>query len=303
MPPVIHRSALMQSRKVELTSQDFVQQSNGLVQVSLGFAAAASDAASVLPLFRVDSQPPINPSMISLNELQSGKLYMDNFSSSQANGLLQITASYVGASLNALRKPMISDSVERRNISIKVPAFRTTANTFSYIDGVPMLINKDTTIQYDRYRIEVQLRNEEQQVAAVANESIDYSIPAAVGTNERDGLIMGATFSQRTVTDTFSSNRSLGIALFDSTAPSGNSRPFTNYSDEKLPGFEFRSMSALQILQALASPSTPNSRPGVSVINTGKIDHVTPTVKLIANAYELQFDATTFYIKYGGTIS
>ena len=299
MPSLLHRSALMQSRKVALTSQDFVEQSNGLVQVSLGYTAAASDAASVLPLFRVDSQPPITPSIVSLNDLQSGKLYMANFSSSQANGLLQITASYVGASLNALRKPRISDSIERKNISIKVPAFRTAANRIDIVNGSPVLINETSTVRYDRYGIDVHLRNEEQQVAVVANEAIDYSAPPALDTNERAGLLMGATFTSRNVFWVLDQGNFSGIEL----PPQGSNSVFTKYGDTKLPGFEFRSMSALEILQALASPSTPKSRPGVSVINTGKIEHVTPTVRLIANAYELQFNAAALYGKYGATIS
>jgi len=299
MPSLLHRSSLMQSRKVALTSQDFVEQGNGLVQVSLGYTAAASDASSVLPLFRVDSQPPINPSMISLSELQSGKLYMANFSSSQANGLLQITASYVGASLNALRKPRISDSIERKNISIKVPAFRTAANRIAIVDGSPVLINETSVVRYDRYGIDAHLRNEEQQVAVVANEAIDYSAPPALDTNDRAGLLMGATFTSRNVFWVLDGNNFSGIEL----PTQGSNSVFTKYGDTKLPGFEFRSMSALEILQALASPSTPKSRPGVSVINTGKIEHVTPTVRLIDNAYELQFNGAALYGKYGATIS
>ena len=298
MPSLLHRSALMQSRKVALISQDFVEQGNGLVQVSLGYTAAASDASSVLPLFRVDSQPPINPSMISLNELQSGKLYMASFSSSQANGLLQITASYVGASLNALRKPLISDSVERKNISIKVPAFRTSANRYIVVDGIPILTNETPTVRYDRYGIDVHLRNEEQQVAVVANEAIDYSAPPALDTNERAGLLMGATFTSRNVFWKLDGDNFSGVE----SPPQGSDSVFTKYSDIKLPGFEFRSMSALEIVQALATPRTSKSNAGVSVINTGKIEHVTPTVRLQANAYELQFNAAALYGKYGATI-
>ena len=299
MPSLLHRSALMQSRKVALTSQDFVEQGNGLVQVSLGYTAAASDASSVLPLFRVDSQPPINPSMISLNELQSGKLYMASFSSSQANGLLQITASYVGASLNALRKPSISDSVERKTFFIRVPALRTAANRYGYIDGVPTLISEVSAVRYDSYGIEVHLRNEEQQVAVVANEAIDYSLPLAIGTNERAGLLMGATFISKSIFESFGGDKFSGVE----PPPNGGTDPTTVYGSKKLPGFEFRSMDALQILQALASASTSKTNAGVSVINTGKIEHVTPTVRLTSNSYELQFNASPIYSKWGATIS
>jgi hypothetical protein len=255
----------MQSRKVALTSQDFVEQGNGLVQVSLGYTAAASDASSVLPLFRVDSQPPINPSIISLNELQSQKLYMTNFSSSQANGLLQITASYVGASLNALRKPLISDSTERQNIALRVAALRkieTAAELF------------------DEYNIDLFLRNEEQQVAIVTNVDIDYAVPPVLDTNERAGLLTGATF-------TFRKLGGGGVA---------------DDSYVRLRGFAFRSMTALQIMQTLIGPRYDSGVPGAFAINVGKIEHVTPTVRLISKSYVLQFNGLSWTQKYGFTV-
>jgi len=292
MPSLIHRSALMQSRKLALTSQDFVEQGNGLVQVSLGYTAAASDVASVLPLFRVDSQPPISPSIVSLNELQSQKLYMTNFSSSQANGLLQITASYVGASLNALRKPLIFDSVERRSLTITVPSYRTSSVSFS-LTG---FANVDTRIISDFYRIDCYFRTEEQQVAVVANEVIDYTAPPVVATNERAGLLMGATFAYKNVGATFDADRNSGVAL-----ESGRT-VFNPWGDKKLPGYEFRSLTALQILEALATDSTSLTRSGANVINSSKLEHVTPTVRLISNIYELEFNAAVLYGRYGALI-
>ena len=297
MPSLLHRSALMQSRKVALTSQDFVEQGNGLVQVSLGYTAAASDASSVLPLFRVDSQPPITPSIIDLNSLQSQKLYMTNFSSSQANGLLQITASYVGASLNALRKPLIFDSVERRSFRITIAAFRTTSLSYGYtVVGEPIITEGDTSIVYDVYRIDAYLRNEEQQVAIIANEVIDYASPPVISTNERAGLLMGATFTQRFVGKTFDADRYSGVGS-DITQ-----QYFNKLGDKKLPGFEFRSLTALQILEALAGASTYKTNAGMSVINSSKLEHVTPTVRLISNIYEVELNAASIYGKWGATI-
>ncbi len=301
MPSIVRRSALMQSRKLALVSQDFAQQDNGLVQVSLSYTAVASDASSVTPLFRVDSQPPMSPSIIDLNSLQTQKLYLTNFSSSQANGLLQINAVYVGASLNALRKPSISDSVERRSISIDIPSFSYSA--IKYVNtgsSALQVLKKDPVVQYDRYVIDAHLRNEEQQVATVANEAIDYQIPPVLDTNERSGLLMGATFKSRTFSFmTFGDLQSQVTAFGDPQA-----RPLGTwqYSDKKLPGYEFRSMTALQILQALASASTSKNNAGALVVNTGKIEHVTPSVRLISNDYVLQFNSSEIYSKWGARI-
>jgi hypothetical protein len=290
MPSLLHRSALMQSRKVALTSQDFVEQGNGLVQVSLGYTAAASDASSVLPLFRVDSQPPISPSIVSLNDLQSQKLYMTNFSSSQANGLLQITASYVGASLSALRKPLIFDSVERKTYSLRVLSFYRYVIEYNVVDGVAVYTGAvDVEYVYDLYRLDTYFRTEEQQVAVIANEVIDYSSPPVISTNERAGLIMGATFAQRNVGATFDPNR-------NSNLPLARFRPL---GDVKAPGFEFRSMNALQILQAIAGSDSPRRRAGMQIVNNNKLEHVTPSVRLISNIYEVEFDYASIYGRYG----
>jgi hypothetical protein len=203
--------------------------------------------------------------MIDLNGLQSQKLYMANFSSSQANGLLQITASYVGASLNALRKPLISDSTERQNIALRVAALRTTNETAPEV--------------FDSYNIDLFLRNEEQQVAIVTNVDIDYAVPPVLDTNERSGLLTGATF-------TF---RKLGKDAEDD-------------SDVRLRGFAFRSMTALQIMQTLIGPRWDYGDPGAFAINVGKIEHVTPTVRLISKSYVLQFNGLSWTQNYGFTI-
>ena len=301
----------MQSRKVALTSQDFVEQGNGLVQVALGYTAAASDAASVLPLFRVDSQPPINPSMISLNGLQSQKLYMTTFTSSQQNGLLQINASYVGASLNALRKPMIFDSLARRTFILDVPAYRTEAINFYYAEQLQSL-KKDSQIISDFYVIDAYLRKEEHQVAVVAKEAIEYYEPPVIATALRDGLLMGATFRTRYaggnsdfqadrysgVTERFGDAR---ISPLSTIRYSDLQEKFNQLGDKKLPGFAFRSMTAIEILQALASSTSDfKGAAGFSVNNTGgKIEHVTPTVRLMSNLYELQVNFSPIYAKYG----
>jgi hypothetical protein len=309
MPSVIHRSALMQSRKVALTSQDFVEQGNGLVQVALGYTAAASDAASVLPLFRVDSQPPINPSMISLNGLQSQKLYMTTFTSSQQNGLLQINASYVGASLNALRKPMIFDSLERRTFSLEVPAYRT-ATLGSFEADLLQIEPLDSRVITDFYAIHAYLRKEEHQVAVVAKEAIEYFEPPVITTSLRDGLLMGATFTARYVGSDFRADRYSGvterfgdarISPYSSIRYSDLQERFNQKGDKKLPGFAFRSMTAMEILQALASSTSDfKGAAGFSVNNTGgKIEHVTPTVRLMSNLYELQVNFSPIYAKYG----
>ena len=299
MPSIVHRSALMQSRKLALTSQDFVEQGNGLVQVSLGYTAAASDVASVLPLFRVDSQPPISPSMISLNGLQSQKLYMTNFSSSQANGLLEITASYVGASLSALRKPLIFDSVERRSFYITVPAYRSYSLQFTYDytpEPVPRLVSASTYNVTDIYVIDAYLRSEEHQVTMIVNEAIDYPEPPVISTNERAGLIMGATFQRRNIRGTFDPNQysTTGMAL----GPA-----YSQYGDQQLPGYALRSMTALQILEAFAGASTFKTNAGFTVTNSTKLEHVTPTVRLISNIYDLQINTGSIYGKYGATIA
>jgi hypothetical protein len=311
MPSIVHRSALMQSRKLALTSQDFVEQGNGLVQVALGYTAAASDASSVLPLFRVDSQPPINPSIVSLNDLQSQKLYMTNFSSTQANGLLQITASYVGASLSALRKPLIFDSVERRTFTIRVASFRSTSLGWNYIynpEPIPQIVRANTYINYDVYVIDAYLRDEQHQNAVIANESIDYAAPPVLSTNERAGLLMGATFTRRFVGTEFRADpysgvvRSLPSSLSAAERAAATLR-FQQYGDQKLPGFEFRFLTALQILEALASSSTYRTNAGMTVTNSTAIEHVTPTVRLISNVYELQLNSAPIFAKYGASIT
>jgi hypothetical protein len=108
---------------------------------------------------------------------------------------------------------------------------------------------------------------------------------------------MGATFSQRSVGSTFEADRYSGVSSNIQTQTY-----FNQWADKKLPGYEFRSLTALQILEALAGASTYKTNAGMTVNNSSKLEHVTPTVRLISNLYELQLNAAPIYGKWGATI-
>jgi hypothetical protein len=293
MPSIVHRSALMQSRKVALVSQNFVEQANGLIEVSLTYSAAASDALRVLPLFTTDSQPPIMPNILDVGNLQTKNLYMSNFSSSQANGLLTIDASYVGASLPGLKKPLIFDNYDTQTFSMTVPASVSWALSIQWSQSFPngRIVSAQQYINTDTYVIKADLRVEEHQFAVVGNQTSDYAAPPVVSTIERSGLIMGAQFESRSISQEFSATYR------------GNYSPFSGYGDRKLAGFEFRALNAQDLLKALAQTSYLSDETGMSVVASRKIEHVTPTVRLVSNVYELQLNNTPIFSKYGTTVT
>ena len=86
---------------------------------------------------------------------------------------------------------------------------------------------------------------------------------------------MGAVFSFRNVDSNFVASR-----------------------DQPLFGFRYRDMTASEILDAMAQKQ-PDGTAGFSVVKTQKVDHITPTVKLISDVYQAELnDGALFNIGF-----
>jgi hypothetical protein len=123
MPAAVHISSQLASRKLALTSQSSAEANNGLVTVSLQFVTTAAMRDAAARSFYVDAPPPIWPSSIVRDELLGRQLFMTDRDISQENGLVTISASYVGG-------------LNRRSSFVGFSADRQSPVTSSYSSGL-----------------------------------------------------------------------------------------------------------------------------------------------------------------------
>lgn len=97
MPSIVHSSPRLQSRRLAIVSEDVAEQPTGLVNVSIEYVCTAANRDRVARDFYVDAPPPIFPSSVNRNDLQTRQLYMISRTLTEKNGLVSIKASYAGA--------------------------------------------------------------------------------------------------------------------------------------------------------------------------------------------------------------
>jgi hypothetical protein len=259
MPSIVYQSSSMASRRLALVSQNVTEQANGLVEVNVEYAALASARDRVLPLFKTDLPPPIMPDMVNLSALQTQRLYLRNFSNVQANGTMLISASYVGANFSALDSPAIYSDFELFNFQVQTDSYYTIIMSGISFAGI------------DYYGFDCNLRVEEQQAAVIDRQQIALGPPPAFAESNREGLVMGAAFSFRSIHPGFVASR-----------------------DQPLIGFRYRDMTASEILAAMAQKQ-PDGTSGFNVAKTQKVEHITPTVKLISDVYRPELNSGALF--------
>jgi len=129
MPSIVHESPGMALRGLALIDQQVQEQINGLVAVSLKFTAPAARETQVRRLFSYDAPPPIKPSAVNCDLLQSEKIFLGDASFELAQGLLHISATYYGAAYAAQRNPFVTRSYESRVATIRIVSGLIRTNT------------------------------------------------------------------------------------------------------------------------------------------------------------------------------
>ena len=271
MPAIVYQSPAMASARLALVAQSLVEQSNGLVEVSVQYAAIADNASKVFPLFKTDAQPPIHPSIVNLDNLQTRRLYLRDFNSTLANGMLEINTVYVGASFTALQSPALFSDTESLLLRISIAATDT-------IVAFSATVQQNFT-QYDNYEIDCTFRTEEQQTAVIGQQENTLGEPPLLDVGTRSGLVMGASFRSR---------------LIGYGPPGRVVIP--------LRGFRYRAMSAVEIVSALAETQS-NGLAGFRVGKSRKVEFQTPTVKLLSEVYNVELLPDNLFPAYGFSVT
>ena len=189
MPSIFHQSPGMAARGLSLIDQSIARQPNGLVNVVVKYVAPAANIDQLLPQFTIDSAPPIYPDIIDANELQTRRLYLQNFTAEKSAGLATITAQYCGALLRGLQTPYQTNQFEQRVITLNNLAFRGPLRT-------GLLAGSLTRDDYvDGYEFTYRSRIAYYEVAIVGEQDFQIPLPVIVNTPTTDGLIVGWTLS------------------------------------------------------------------------------------------------------------
>jgi hypothetical protein len=255
MPSIFHQSPGMAARGLSLIDQSIARQPNGLVNVTVKYVAPAANVDQLLPQFTIDSAPPIYPDIIDANELQTRRLYLQNFTAEKSAGLATINAQYCGALLRGLQTPYQTNQFEQRVITINNLAFLGPLRT-GLIAGT--LTRGDFV---DGYEFTYRSRIAYYEDAIVGDQDFQIPLPVIVNTPTTDGLIVGWTLNS------FSKQ----IPLIDGSLV--------------YEGFYRRNFTAEQWLELLVAEL--GGRPWFGPFATTDVDNVTPTVRVIRQRVNL----------------
>jgi hypothetical protein len=264
MPAIFHQSPGMAARGLSLIDQSIARQPSGLVNVVVKYAAPAASVDQLLPQFGIDSEPPIFPDIIDPRELQTQRLYLQNFTADKTAGIATINAQYCGALLRGLQTPYQTNQYERGAVQMRITSVRETGN---FGQGV------FTRPGFDRYVFAYRARIAYYEVATVGLVDFDFDPPGLVNSPDADGLIVGWSI------------RSRELARTDND--------INQY--EFLPGFYKRDFTAQEWLEFIASLNDQlNDFFKAVIVIEDELDNVTPTVKVLRKRVSLAFPSTFF---------
>jgi hypothetical protein len=134
MPSTIIGSASWNSTGLVLSAQSAQEQVTGLVNVQVTYVAPVTKQAQASAKFYTDAPPPIFPSVVLRSELVTNNLYLVDRTIERANGLLTITANYVGALQRAgFKGYYLREQVEPRRRALSYN-YTNTASLVSQYD-------------------------------------------------------------------------------------------------------------------------------------------------------------------------
>ena len=103
----------------------------GLVTVTAVYTCTASNNDYWSSIFKLDSRPPIWPTLASRAQLQQGGLFMGERSLRKANGIVEISATYYGALQSALSTKNKTITTETRTVDFVATTTTATKTTTS----------------------------------------------------------------------------------------------------------------------------------------------------------------------------
>jgi hypothetical protein len=200
MPAIVHKNAALASKGFALTDQSISTEPTGLVRVALRYTFTIDKQPQLYRLFYPEAPPP-EPPPVAIGSLV-GKLYMVNYSTQRANGLVTVDAEYVGArpTLDANNLDIYTTTdYESQTVSFDLEIGRRMTNYNAWIQaGGPF----STTVQpiyervYDRriVRFTSAIKTEfytTDYSEAVANSALN-SLYLTAGQTTPESLLLGA---------------------------------------------------------------------------------------------------------------
>jgi hypothetical protein len=245
MASILHQSPGMAARGLSLIDQSIARQPNGLVNVVVKYVAAAANVDQLLPQFTIDSAPPIDPDIIDRAELQTGRLYMQNFTAEKSAGLATIQAQYCGALLRGLQTPYQTNDFQQRSVVINNLAFLGSLQSV----GGGVLARQRFS---DSYTFSARLRIAYYEVAVVGEQAVEIRPPEIINTPTQDGLIVGWALTR-------ANNQSV---------PPPDALLYAGYFRRDFTAQQWLELAVAQL-----------RLPSFGVLATTDVDNVTPTVR------------------------
>jgi hypothetical protein len=258
MPSIVHQSPDLAFRGIALVDQSLARQPSGLVNVVVQYVVPATRLSQILPQFEIDSPPPIHPDLIDRDELQTRRLYLENFTVDKEAGLTYINAQYAGALTRGLATPYQTNQFERGTTDMPIASLSESGQIggndndgFSFSQPL-----------FDEYRFAFRTRIVSYEIAAVDLVDFEFTPPPIAQTINQDGLIIGwqIVFSQ------FAGEASFNQYVY-------------------LPAYYKRNYTAAQWLEYIVASNERLPRLQTNIET--EIDNITPRVKLIRKRVSL----------------
>jgi hypothetical protein len=257
MPSIVHQSSALALRGLSLVEQSLARQPSGLVNAVVKYVAPAARLAQVLPQFEIDSPPPIHPDLIDRDELQTRRLYLENFSVDKQAGLAYINAHYAGALTRGLATPHQTNQFERGTTNMPIASLSESGQVGSGNDGFGF-----SRPLFDKYGFSYRSRIVGYEIAAVDLVDFKFTPPPIAYTGNREGLIIGWQI------------------VFSQFAPEVSNNQYVY-----LPAYYKRNYTAAQWLEYIVASNERLPRLQTNIET--EIDNVTPRVKLIRKRVSL----------------
>jgi hypothetical protein len=129
MPSLVQQSTGFRASKIALVSQGMTEDRAGLVTVTAVYTCTASNNDYWSSIFKLDSRPPVWPTLANASQLQQSGLFMGERSLRKANGIVEISATYYGALQSALSAKHKTITTETRTVDFVATTQTATSTT------------------------------------------------------------------------------------------------------------------------------------------------------------------------------
>lgn len=293
MPSLVHKSASFTAKGYAITDQSINIEPTGLVRVALKYTFANDKLPALFRLFRAEAPPLETPSVIS--NVFGGKLYLVNHAASRSNGLLEVTAEYVGArpGLDANGRDIFTTTdYETQTVSFDLEIGRRLTNPVQAINPVPPnpIYEKVFERRIVRFTSAIKTEQSASDLPDAASNAALNSLNLTAGQTLPESLLLGAYWVNAGRQTNWDAGTLSSVLVTNAYDPLGevfdpNFVTFIDIPSQNLP--IYRESNALEFLRKVIRLNSNYVRAVVTTNLT--VENASQNVRVIGRQLSLRF--------------